>query len=498
MTGERNILDLCRDPAVFGPWFKDARTWGAWMAFLATLFALPHVEAEQAIFQRCTGRERAPQEPVTEAWLVVGRRGGKSFILALTAVFLACFKDYRQFLAPGERAHVMVIATDRRQARVIMRYVKALLYGVPMLAQLVEREATEVVDLTNRVSIEIHTCNFRVIRGYTVVAALLDEVAFWRSEDSANPDTEILAALRPAMATVPGAMLLCASSPYARKGALYRAHRKHFGKDGPVLVWQADTRTMNPTIPEAVVAKAYEDDPASAAAEYGANFRADVEGFISCETVEACVIADRRELPPVEGVRYVAFVDPSGGSQDSMTLGIAHVEEGVAILDAIRERRPPFSPEDVTKEFAALLKSYRLTTVRGDRYGGAWPAERFREHGVYYQPAGKAKSDIYREALPLLNAGKVELLDHPRLTVQIIGLERRVGRGGRDSIDHAPGAHDDLANAGLGALWAVTEGAKRLGPQIRTLGDQLPVGGSYHPWIPGSGGGSGGRLSDGY
>lgn len=87
-----------------------------------------------------------------------------------------------------------------------MRYVKALLYGVPMLSQLVEREATEVVDLTNRISIEIHTCNFRVVRGYTVVAALLDEVAFWRSEDSANPDKEILAALRPAMATVPGAV----------------------------------------------------------------------------------------------------------------------------------------------------------------------------------------------------------------------------------------------------------------------------------------------------
>ena len=31
-------------------------------------------------------------------------------------------------------------------------------------------------------------------------------------------------------------------------------------------------------------------------------------------------------------------------------------------------------------------------------------------------------------------------------------LERRTARGGRDSIDHGPGAHDDIANAVAGAL----------------------------------------------
>ena len=55
-------------------------------------------------------------------------------------------------------------------------------------------------------------------------------------------------AIRPGMATIPGAMLLVRSSPYARRGALWDAHRRHFGKDGdPILVWQAPTRTMNPT-----------------------------------------------------------------------------------------------------------------------------------------------------------------------------------------------------------------------------------------------------------
>ena len=53
---------------------------------------------------------------------------------------------------------------------------------------------------------------------------------------------------------------------------------------------------------------------------------------------------------------------------------------------------------------------------------------------------------------PRLNSARVELLDSPRLISQLCGLERRTARGGRDSIDHGPGGHDDLANAVAGAL----------------------------------------------
>ena len=80
-----------------------------------------------------------------------------------------------------------------------------------------------------------------------------------------------------------------ASSPYARRGALWTAHRQHFAKDGPILVWQADTRTMNPTVPQRVIDEAMERDPASASSEYGAQFRSDIADFVSREAVEACV-----------------------------------------------------------------------------------------------------------------------------------------------------------------------------------------------------------------
>jgi len=137
-----------------------------------------------------------------------------------------------------------------------------------------------------------------------------------------------------------------------------------------------------------------------------------------------------------------------------MTLGIAHMEGDRAVLDLVVERRPPFSPDDVTKEFADTLKSYGITTVRGDRYGGMWPRERFAAHCIDYLTSDKAKSDIYLTLLPLLNSGRVELLDNVRLATQLCSLERRTARGGKDTIDHPPNSHDDLINAAAGAIVA--------------------------------------------
>ncbi|MCI0404139.1 MAG: hypothetical protein L0212_11565, partial [Acidobacteria bacterium] len=331
--------------------------------------------------------------------------------------------------------------------------IAGLIDSTPMLAAMVESRTRETLNLSNRVTIEVHTASYRTTRGYTVAAAILDEIAYWPTEDAANPDREIVAALRPAMATLPGALLLGLSSPYAQRGVLFEAWKQHHGQDGdPVLVWQADTRSMNPTVSERVIAEAYEQDPEAARADYGAEFRRDVESFLVRETVEAVVVPDRRELPPFAGMEYVGFVDPSGGSQDSMTLAIAHDENGKAVLDAVRERRPPFSPDEVVAEFAALLRGYGVFQVKGDRYAGEWPRERFAVHGVHYEPSSKTKSELYAELLPLVNAARVELLDSPRLAAQLAGLERRTARGGRSSIDHAPGGHDDLANAAAGAL----------------------------------------------
>jgi hypothetical protein len=453
-----NIIDTLREPHVFGPLFKDPATWASWRAFLASLFGLPLDATALETYRACTGRSTPATKPSREAWLICGRRAGKSHALALIATYLACFVDYRKHLASGERATIMVVASDRKQARTIIRYISGFLTDIPMLAKMVVSNRSDAFDLTNRVTIEVGTCSIRALRGYTIAAALLDEVAFWRDENSSDPDVEVISSIRPGMLTIPGAMLLCASSPYAKRGALWDTYKRHFGKDdAPVLVWKATTRQMNPSVPQADIDAAMEADPARATAEYLAEFRNDIETFLSREAVEACVSPDVTARAPLSSLQYVGFVDPSGGSSDSMTLAIAHAEtrdgKRAIILDAVAERKPPFSPEQVVEEFSALLKQYRIFTIHGDRYAGEWPREQFRKRGITYVPAAKPKSDIYLELLPHVSSRSLDLLDHPKLVAQLVSLERRTARGGRDSIDHSPGAHDDMANAVAGAIY---------------------------------------------
>ena len=476
---EPTIHDVIRD------WFPTFLTpsWTAWRGYLSAVCWLTLTADEAVLYQQCTGRHQLPGAPAREVWTIVGRRGGKSRVAALLAIYLALFRRYT--LAPGERGVVMVLAADRRQARVVMRYIVGLIDEVPGVAAKVSRRTADAVDFDNGISLEIHTSAVRSVRGYTVVGAILDEVAYWPTDDSANPDHDVVTALRPAMATVPGALLVAISSPYARRGELYRAHRDHFGQDGDdVLVWQADTRTMNPTLDPAVIERAYADDPAAAAAEWGGQFRQDVERFLPVEAIAGVTVPGCRERPPAAETQYQAFCDPAGGSgTDSMTLAIGHATVGgIVVLDAVREVHPPFSPEAVTADFAATLHTYGVRTVTGDRFGGQFPCEVFRRHGIDYTLCEMTKSALYRELLPLVNSGRVELLDLPTLRAQLGALERRMGRGGKDWIDHAPSAHDDLANSCAGVIIETSRGSRVSQPE-ETFAEMVLRRGSYFPGI---------------
>jgi hypothetical protein len=129
----------------------------------------------------------------------------------------------------------------------------------------------------------------------------------------------------------------------------------------------------------------------------------------------------------------------------------------------------------VVEEFAALCKLYRVNKITGDHYGGEFVKEPFRKHGLDYALAEQPKSDLYRDLLPLLNSGRILLPKSDRTANQIVGLERKVSRAGKDSIDHGPHGHDDLANCVAGVAAATrTTGYNILGPWVDTGDDQKP------------------------
>ena len=115
------IIEAMHDPNLFRPFFKELASWHMWVVVLKGIFGLSMTSEERSLFQTLTHRDHPPPHQVEECWLIIGRRGGKSFIVSLIAVYLACFRDYREYLGPGERGVIMIIATDRKQARVIMR-----------------------------------------------------------------------------------------------------------------------------------------------------------------------------------------------------------------------------------------------------------------------------------------------------------------------------------------------------------------------------------------
>lgn len=438
-------------------WGYDAE-WAAWRVFVKTFFGEPLDAEELETFRTCTGLSSPAEKSHREAWLPVGRRGGKSVTLAMIAVYVACCFDWTPHLRPGQFGYVDVLSDSRAHAGEIMNYVKGVL-GHPRLAPLVGRPLSETVELAGRIRIQVVTASIKAVRSYTAIAGLCDEIAHWAPDaESANPDVEILRALRPSMATIPGSFLLCASSRYARKGVLWEAYRDHYAKENGPLVWSANTVTMHPSVDREFLAQEEERDPVAFQSEYGLEWRSGLADFIQRERVEALVVKGRYELPYAPGLRYHAVVDASGGSgEDSMTLAIAHRDPrtGLGVLDALRERQPnpSFDPEHVVEsDHVPLLKTYRIQVVTGDRYAANWCSSQYRKRGISYHESELTASDYYREALPLLNGGKVELLDDKKFLGQVCGLERTVSRLGKDTISHPPRQHDDLANVGLAAL----------------------------------------------
>jgi hypothetical protein len=281
---------------------------------------------------------------------------------------------------------------------------------------------------------------------------------------------EILRAIKPGLATIPDSLLLCISSPWARSGPLYEAFSRHHGRDeSEVLVWNADTRTMNPCIKESLITRDMENDPEMARCEWGAEFRSDLESFLSLEALEAVIMQGRWEIPPMAKVRYRAFVDPSGGRRDSATLAIAHREQDRVVLDVARAWRAPHDPAVVVGEMATVLQSYGISRIRGDRYAGGWPSAEFLKHKINYEPSEKDKSALYLDFAPMVNSSRVELLDLKHLKNELVSLERRTRSAGRDLVDHPPRGFDDLANSVAGVCTMVGAEIGRAGPRVRWL-----------------------------
>ena len=455
-TTNVTIDQALRDPKLLGSALGSTDSWATWLVVLKSAFGLKLDRAERRVFASIAGSRKPPEKKVEELWVAAGRGGGKSRISAAIAVFLACFQKHD--LDPGEVGYVLVLAGSRDQAQMVFSYVRAFLHQSPILRKLIENVTFGEIRLTNGATIAVHSNSYRLIRGRTLLAVVADEIAFWRDESSAVPDIEVYRAVRPSLART-GGMWVAVSSPYRRGGLLYSKYQDHYDiDDDDVLVVCAPTELLNPTIAAATIAKEIAKDPEAGRSEWLAEFRSDVSALFDDAVIEDSIdYARPLELPPRSGLKYLAFTDASAGRHDSFSLTIGHTlgkrDEASWVGDVVRGTVAPFNPREVSQEYAQLARQYGIHKIVGDAYAGEWVANAFADAGIQYETSKLNKSQLYLEALSSFNRGAVSLPNHDKLLRELRGLERRVHRSGRDSVDHPKHGSDDLANAVCGALY---------------------------------------------
>jgi hypothetical protein len=453
VSASLNIIELMNDRALVGGAYAGD-TWRVWRSVLKATFALPMADDELEIFRSVAGNRNVPQRRVRELWAVVGRRGGKDSAAALIALHAALLVAPTLFRRPGERLTSMCLACDRSQAAILLGYIKGLLYASALLKPLIISEDSESILLEGGVELIVATNSYRAVRGRTLICAAMDEVGFFRSEDSALPDFETFNALLPGLATT-GGMLVGISSPYRRSGLIFERWRDYFGQDDDdILVVHGASKIFNPTLDQRIIDDALARDPAAASAEWLAEWRTDISGFLDGQWIDRAASLEPGELPPQPGKSYRCFIDPSGGRSDAMTLAIAHLEDDDrVIVDLVRGRRAPFDPASVVAEFSQVARAYGCSQATADRYAGEWPVSAFADHGISIRAAELSKSEIYLECEPLFARGAIAIPADRVLLAELRQLERRTHRGGKDSVDHFFGGHDDYANACCGAAF---------------------------------------------
>lgn len=214
--------EMCGDEFLGDSW----RAWRIVARLIDGDAALLNAE-DATLARQLVGSDVLPDDVPAEIYGIAGRRSGKSRFSSIALTWAAA-QDERHRLAPGEVATSLCIATDRKQARTIFGYTEALIDGSDLLRDAVVSSNKECIGFVHRSRIEIHTASFRAVRGYTVPLAIIDEAAFLRDERSATPDIELARALKPALMTLNGRLMVI-SSPHRKLGLLWDKYKRHHG-----------------------------------------------------------------------------------------------------------------------------------------------------------------------------------------------------------------------------------------------------------------------------
>jgi hypothetical protein len=388
------------------------------------------------------------------AILRLGRRSGKGLLAAVAAIHNSVVPDYVGNLRPGEQRFVLVVATREQQAREFVRVVRELLAAAPDpdLAALVDEQASTADEVVFQTGVVIRSmpCSSRSTRGLPASLVIFDEAAHFISEtDGPAAFQAVWRALVPSTAQFgPTGYVLVTSTPWGAQGPFYDLCRNaEAGTDGDTFHVHRATWEMNPAISRESLNGEFLADPEGAASEYGAEFVSGLGAFLDPAEVLACMQGGAGVLPPADGVRYSAAIDPAF-SRDAFALGIAHREDETLVVDGVWTwNRAGF--ESTLDQVADVVRRYGVRTVRSDQFSSQAVLEGLQRRRLGCEPVAwdaKSKWEAFSRLKALIRMRTIELPDDDALRAELVGLEARALPSGLTRIAARGAGHDDRAS----------------------------------------------------
>ena len=474
-----NIIEFTTHPEVL----NDQSLSIAQQSFLKANYGLALNSEEREIYQRATGRSECVLAEQNESTLVAGRRSGKTSKIAAPIALYEAFRDHH--LARGDRGYVMLIAPAKYQAKIAMRFIRAYLKSSPLLKRYVVREKSDELELSNGVVIACYPCSHIAVRGVSIVCAICDELAFWRHEETAaNPEEEVLAALRPAMATFPTAKLIKISTPYRKEGILWREFQQRDELDH--LVWQMPSSEMNPTLRPSFFEKERKRDEEKFRREFLGEFTDQVNAWVVLDVLEPCIVSGRTELPRVENADYVVAVDPAFKHNDFALAVLHKTADGPVVVDHMARwagtKKAPLGFEWVCENIARIVNQYGIREVLGDQYCAPIIKQYFEKLGIHYREytfGEHTRADLFGNLRHLLVQHRIELLDVPELLRQLRSLEEHRMPKGNIDIRPSYSQKDDVAVAVALAAFELAGQEPKWEPWVRWIPISPPYRNSF-------------------
>lgn len=444
------------------------------------LYAQPPKHPDQLAAWRSVSRAAWRTSPATLAVLCIGRRGLKSYTLALIAVHEAIAGDHDEHAAPGTRVYFVIVAPELRQAREVTRAVRAHLDALAPLGvtySVADPSGVPEITITNPTSrcervITILTASATSVRGFAVAFVGLDEAGFLPNDSHLNETgRDIYRALRAATAQFPNAKTIVASTPGQPHGLFFDLVSKP-PRDA-VLV-RAPTWIFNPAIDRATCERIAGDRETFEQEFAVSRFGAAGETFLDSAAVARCR-TDVGPFGPRPGLVACVGADASAVGDDAAIVvctysyrdtgngtPIQYVRtEHVEFIEASRTK--PIAIEAFAQRVAAVAKAFGDAPVRHDVFAGHDLRAHLERLGVRSEivrmdPA--AQTTRWRKLRDLVTGGRLAIVDDAngaKLTEQLSNLRATQLSSGALRVE---GKKDD----GADALALALEGALARGP----------------------------------